>query len=513
MNPPVWRVEDEGEVQFPASSLTEAGLVSLPFLVAAVRRRWRRIMAVAGVGAVLALGVMQAGAGQQHVATATLLLIGDPSTDPSAAMTTNEGFLLTRKVSEEVVSHLDLPGSPEDFRATVAAAPVSDQLLSVTVTAPSDHEALRRLTELASVYLGFRAHELSVLADSTINANQQRLDNLNDQIAALTKQIDQISSTPGQQQAASDLLTERAQLQAVATSADQEIERIRIANQAIVGASHVVDDAAIVHQPQYKRTLLAIVSGLIGGTALGLGLVLAPAVLSTRLRRRDDVARALGIPVRFSAGQVRSRWWWFPGQARRNAERLAHGLATALPDDGEVARLAVATIGDVGDGAYVIGALADQLASGSTRVGVVDLSSTSALARPSRFRLGRRDPIRNRQLVRVHRQGVRVSELASRTRISVSSDRDLSKAQVILTLIELDLGAGVDALGELADALVVLVGAGSASAERLRSSATLLRQSDIQPAFAMLVGADVTDESSGLLEPVDAKPQPRRWSS
>ena len=197
-------------------------------------------------------------------------------------------------------------------------------------------------------------------------------------------------------------------------------------------------------------------------------------------------------------------------EVRRNAERLAHGLATALPEDVDSARLTLTTVGDVRDGAYVVGALADELARESMSVAVVDLSASGVLAQPSRRLLGRPDPIHNRQLVRVHRHDVRVSELASRTRVRVSSDKDLAKAEVILTLIELDLGAGVDMLGDLADACVVLVRAGRVSAERLRSSATLLRQSDLHPAFAMLVGADDTDDSSGLLGRRPAKGSSRR---
>jgi hypothetical protein len=199
--------------------------------------------------------------------------------------------------------------------------------------------------------------------------------------------------------------------------------------------------------------------------------------------------------------------------ARRNGERLAHGLATALPDDAETARLTVATVGDVRDGAFVVGALADELARESTTVAVVDLSASGALAKPSRRLMGRRDPLHNRQVIKVHRHDVRVSELASRSRLRLSSDKDPGKVEVVLTLIELDLGAGIDALGGLADAAVVMVSAGRASAERLRSSATLLRQSEIHPAFAMLVGADDTDDSSGFLDAVGQTRQPTRRSS
>jgi hypothetical protein len=382
------------------------------------------------------------------------------------------------------------------------------------VTAPSDQEAIDRATALASVYLSFRAEQLSSRVNSLVKANQQRIDALNSQISDLTKRADEAASSPGQDQLATALLTQRAQLQAQVSDTEQTNEQTKLQNEAIVNASHVVDSAAIVQKSRFKSRVLAVASGLIGGCALGLALVLTPAILSTRLRRRDDVARALGLPVRFSAGRVRSRWWWLPGrQDARNAERLAHGLATALPDDGNPARLTLATIGDVRDGAFVLGALADELVRESTTVAVVDLSSSGALDKPPRWHLAQRDPIRNRQLVTVHRHGLRVSRLAGRTQPGGSPSKDLSRAEVILTLVELDLGSGIDMLGDLAETSVALVTAGRASAERLRSSATLLRQSDIRAAFAMLVGADDTDDSSGFVEPTGERELSTRRSS
>ncbi len=513
MKTPVWQVPDDGEVQLAASPTAEAGLVSMPFLVAAVRRKWRRIVATAGVCALLALGLAQV-IGGQHAATVTLLLISDPTADPTAAMATNVSLAQTRAVAEEVVQDLHLPMRPEVFLTTVAATQASNQLMVLTVAAPSDKAAERRAGELATVYLDFRAKQLSAFANATLTANQRRIDSLNGQIADLTKRYDAVAQSSGQEQLATTLLTQRAQLQTAVDEAEQTNAQTKLQNEAIVAASHVVDAPAVVPSPRVKNSVLAVMSGLIGGAALGLGLVLVPAVVSTRLRRREDVARALGLPVRFSAGIVSTRWWRAPrGEVRRNAERLAHGLATALPEDADVARLTVASVGDVRDGAHVIGALADELARESTPVAVVDLSSSGALARRPRRLSGRRDPIPDRARVKVHRQDVRVTELASRSRVRISSAKELGKAEVILTLIELDLGAGIDALGELADRCVVLVSTGRASAERLRSSATLLRQSGIYPDFALLVGADDTDDSSGFLEKAGTGHQSTRRSS
>lgn len=512
MNAPVWRVEDDGDVQLPGSPTAESGLVSLPFLLAAVRRRWRRVVATAGVCVLVALGMVQMGGGQ-HAATATLLLISDPSKDSTGAMTTNLSLVHTRAVAEEVIKDLQLPLSPQDFQSTVTATPLSDQLMSVTVTAPSDQEAIQRVNALTAAYLKFRGDKTSTLETSTIAANEQLIRSLNSQIVDVTRRADAATSS-GQQQLAEQLNIQRTQLQAQLAAAESENSQTELQNQAVLDASGVVDAAAVVHKSRLKFAGLAVISGLIGGTALGLGLVLAPAILSTRLRRRDDVARALGMPVRFSAASVRSRWRWTPGrEVRRNAEKLAHGLATALPEHADTARLTLATVGDVRDGAYVVGALADELARESTSVAVVDLSTSGLLATRPRRLIGRRDPIQNRQLVKVRRHDVRVSELASRSRERFSSDKELGRIEVILTLIELDLGAGVDVLGDLADAAVVLVSAGKVSAERLRSSATLLRQSGIHPAFAMLAGADDTDDSSGLLDQVRPRERSTRRSS
>ena len=41
------------------------------------------------------------------------------------------------------------------------------------------------------------------------------------------------------------------------------------------------------------------------GLVLGLGIVIVRALVSDRLRRRDDVAHALGAPVNLSVGSVR----------------------------------------------------------------------------------------------------------------------------------------------------------------------------------------------------------------
>ena len=154
-----------------------------------------------------------AGAGGQHAAEITLLLTSDPTADPTSAMATNLSLLHTRAVSEEVVDGLDLPltpgGLPGDGDGRTAVRPAGGG----HGQGPSDQEAIRRVNALASVYLAFRGQQLSTFADSTIQANQRHIDSLDTEIAALSKRYDAAASTPGQEQLATALLTQRAQLQ------------------------------------------------------------------------------------------------------------------------------------------------------------------------------------------------------------------------------------------------------------------------------------------------------------
>ena len=196
MNAPVWRVEDDGEVQLPASATAEAGLVSLPFLVAAIRRR----LATRGRDG---SGLCPPGSRRAPVDRRTARRHGhappDQRSDDRSELRDgheHEPAAHARASPEEVVKDLNLADTPESFGATVTAAPLSDQLMTVTVTAPSAQEAITRVNQLASVYLAFRGEQLSAFANSTIQANQKRIDSLNAQIAQLSKKYDAAASTP-----------------------------------------------------------------------------------------------------------------------------------------------------------------------------------------------------------------------------------------------------------------------------------------------------------------------------
>ena len=108
----------------------------------------------------------------------------------------------------------------------------------------------------------------------------------------------------------------------------------RRATASEVKGSEVLDAAApIPPHSRLKHLLLYAAIGLIAGLALGLGIVVIRALVSDRLRRRDDVAHALGAPVKLSVGTVRlqplaARPTRARGRRSRDIQRIVAHLGT-----------------------------------------------------------------------------------------------------------------------------------------------------------------------------------------
>ena len=156
----------------------------------------------------------------------------------------------------------------------------------------------------------------------------------------------------------------------------------------MVSSSRVIDPAATDAAGLKRRIALTLASGLIGGAALGCGIVLFFAIISDRLRRRSDVAAALEVPVPVSVGKiapVSKRWLWLPHlrtvDSRRTDERqrLARAIEMELPVPGQRGRLAVACIDNADEVRFAVAAAAAELAARGRSVAVIDLTEHGSL--------------------------------------------------------------------------------------------------------------------------------------
>jgi capsular polysaccharide biosynthesis protein len=495
-------------------------LTSLHFLLSTLRRRWRTWIALGCVG--LSLGLAYAlVVPPKSEATATLLLVHDAAADPAGAMETDVNLLRTRAVAAEVIDALGLDLTPHDFQAAMDVEPLTSTVLVLTLTAYSDEEAVRRASATSEIYLDFRADQLDAQTTALVEGYQGRLTELQERADALSQEYDRLSSSTSDEAQAAAILTQRSEVTTEIGRIQQEIEDATLGTHAVVTASGVVDPASAVPRSETRRLALLGGSGLIAGLALGIGIVILGAVTSDRLRRRGDVALALGVPVQRSAARVRRGRWGalVPGRrssAGRGVEVLSRGVEEALDSiRRRPRRVALATIDDPGAGELVLADLAVRQAVGQRRVFLVDLSERGRLAaavgRAYRSRGEKPDDLSGVPVVfrpdglPALAQGPIRRAGGGATALTDDDPRRTAwrSADVVLVLARVDPDVGVGDLRTWADHVVLLVTAGRSTPERLASAAELIRFSGAQLLFSLLVGTDGTDESSGKLEVAD----------
>lgn len=459
-------------------------MVTLHYLRREAARRWR----TAVVGAVLGL-LASAGflfmAPMPDQGTVTLLLSHESGTDPAVAMATDISLLRTRVVAATVVDELDLPMSPDDFQRSVQVVPETPNVLVLTISAGDTEQARVWAGVLADEYLQFRRDQMMSRARATVAGYKDRISTLEDRVAVLTAEYDRLTSAgPVSSAEASAVLTERSQRNAEILRLQQLVEDTMLNVSALVSSSHVLDPAWAVPSSTTRRTVLVLASGLIVGTCVALGVVVFMSLTTDRLRRREDVAIALGVPVRASM------------RRRGPPDPAAQALERLILDQGRgPAQLALVATDEGPQVAAVVRATLARLDAAGCAVFVADLTPNAGLAglqhdwpgvfRPDGFPQLARGPLGPA------RGGVR--SIPPRGPLRDAFD----DARAVLVVTQVDPVLGADELATWATRVVYLVSAGSCSAEKLRSTADLVASAGLKSEFVILLGADASDESTG----------------
>jgi capsular polysaccharide biosynthesis protein len=498
------------------------GLVNLRFFTAALRRSaW--VWCLTGVFGLLIGSALYVKYPPAYHATATVLLGDSPTQDPAVEVLTDQSLAQSQAVAERVVQELKLPQSVASFQAACTVTVVTDTVLTLNCGAPSSADAVQRTSALANAFLAYRARfqqtqeqDQHTQLDQQYNAAKLRLATIDAQLNQLPVQ----GTTPAQK-AEIDTLQEQQGEQ-------RQIEQYVISTEAsaktdtndMITGSVVLDAGTALPRSHVKGVALYVVGGLFGGFALGMAGVVIAALLSTRLRRRDDVAVAMGAPVRLSVGPLRRRRFGLtlPRRAARrrlDMRRIVAYLRRAVPGSSRgPASLAVVAVGDAQAAAQAVASLAVSYASEDKQVVVADLSSGADLARL----LG----VRGSGLHQVSQNGA--SFLAALPEqgdvapagpvpfgaspaVPAPADEALvtacSSADFLLILATLDPALGGDYLGTWATNAVAVVTAGQASAERIHGVAEMIRLAGTNLDSVVLIGADKGDESLGLVDPED----------
>ena len=516
-----------------------AGLTSLPYIRAALRRGARLWCAIGVIGMLLGFGLYVT-LPPAFSASATVYVLNDPTEDPISAMLTDETVAKSRAVAEIAMRRLRLRESADSFIAATTVTVAADRLLLISVTAPSTNDAVHRADALAKAFLQFRKQQLAGQQQLTLAQLELKITQAKQKVKSLDSQISQLSaepSSPGQQAKLTGLEVKRSQQSSALstlttiTRSTEATAQVTMAN--MVSGSIVLDAAAPVTHSRKKLALIYVVTGLIAGLVIGMGLVVVRALTSDRLRRRDDVANALGAPVKLSVGAVRvSRW--LPGRhglaatRGRDMQRIVAHLGRAVPETAQgAATLAVIPVDDPRIAALSVASLAVACAQRGQQVIVADLCAGAPAARllgngdpgfravrvdgarllisvPDRADVAPAGPLRRSSPSPQQpsgQPGLAAADPASEPTAPPELAAAYADANLLLTLVSLEPSFGGDHLSTWATDAVAVIAAGQSSATKIHALGEMTRLAGTRLVSTVLVGADKADESLGVAGP------------
>lgn len=506
-----------------------AGLPSLRFIGAALRRSLWVWCGIAAAGLLIGLALSVISPPAQQAAT-TVLLSHNPYERPSDAILTDMAMAESRPVAQQAMAELKLRENLSSFLAAYTITPLTDRMVLITVGAPTVAEAQARANAVASAFLEFRARALRSQQPSMLTTLNQRVAAAVRQVNVVTAQIAEVSKqrvTPAQEARLDHLKLMGRRAQSLLAGERQSVVAFQLGTASQVEDSRVVDKASpVTHthrtlSPRITAAILYGATGLIPGLAFGAGFVIVRALVSERLRRRDDIARALGAPIRFSVGAIHLKGGGGLAAAQGDeVQRIVQHLRKLIPEgSGQVAGLAVVPVDNADVAALSVTALAVSYAQEGKRVALADLWEGTPAARL----LGIGDSgvhtvdVDGSRLVVAVPEADSVApggpfaappgwERPSQELVAVGKSADM-----LLTLARLDPSVGGEHLATWCSDAVVMVTAGCSSGAAIHAASEMVQTSGIRLASAVLVGADRADESLGVAHPA-APPVPMAYS-
>jgi len=496
-----------------------AGLASLGFIGAALRRSKWLWAALAVAGVIIGSGVYLASPPHYQASTTLLLTVG-PEAQPGTAILDNQAIAQSRSVAALALQRLGIREDPGSFLGTYTATVITDRVLRITTSARTSVAAVNNANVVAAAFLSFRADVLDEqlqlqtnAVDQQVNQDKRHIQSINDQIQQLSAQSvtsshqAELTSLKAQLDRANSNLTSFSETASVSTASSQ------VTTASMISGSKVLDTASPLAHSHYKGLVLYGAAGFIVGLALGMGIVAVRALTSDRLHRRDDIARALGAPIRLTvpAAPAIRRLIGRRGLAAaegREVKRVVAYLRRAVrTGPRRVATLAVVPVDDPEVAALSVAALAVSCAQQGRRVVMADLCRRAPAARL----LGIKDP--GAQPVSVEGGHLVVvvpdrgefapagpfgtTPLEPQSALASEIAAACASADLLLTLVALDPAVGAEHLATWASDAVAVVTAGR-SWSRIQAVGEMIRLAGTHLLSAVLIGSEKGDKSLGM---------------
>jgi len=502
----------------PSATDASAGLISLGYIGSALRRSMLVWLAVTVIGLIVGagLGTLRL---HGHTATTTVLIETSPQ---GTEMPTDAAIAQSAPVAAAVIAQLGIQQTPAAFLGTyTVVAGTTTTILTITATGPSDEAAVQRAAAIATQFLAFRAKYLQEQLNQTIDAVNQQVSQAQQHLNSIEHQISQVSTqpvSPGQQAQLVGLKKQQADatstLGLVKENASSSQLQAQTTTDQMVRGSEVLSAAAPSKRSVKKTLVLYAGGGLFGGLVIGMAIVVIGGITTDRLRRRDDIAIAVGAPVKLSVGPLRGRRW-LPNprgksdRRNRDMDRVVEHLRNVVRTDSTRAGgLAVVAVDDAPTVARAVIELAIANSQQRRRVVLADLSAGAQAARQlgiTAHGIGTVSP-KGVPIVVVVPEAEDVAPagpLGNRPPGFAQVARGLAeacaRADLILSIVTLDPAFSSEYLRTWATDAVAVVTAGQSSATRLNAVGEMIRLAGTRLASVVVLDAERSDESLGTV--------------
>ncbi len=278
-------------------------VVRLAVIGQILRRRWRLLLTLAVVGAIVGSAASLLWP-PGYEAGSRVLLQGAP--DKSRVLSEVQ-LAMSLVVLDRAAAGLNWGVDGSDLRDSVTAAVVDGTVIGITVTADSPERARRLAEGVTQQYIAFSTEILTKSATASGELLAPRKDSLQKQIADMNRRIGEMQASASLNAADARGAAARAELQQLSTSRTQAVNELngiegRIA-QAQAQAAVSRENFSVIEPPVAPRAPVTRPRPLLAAGGAALAVVLGAFVLvviahaDRRLRRGSDIAAALGAPL------------------------------------------------------------------------------------------------------------------------------------------------------------------------------------------------------------------------
>ena len=222
---------------------------------------------------------------RKYTAVTDLYLTTPAGADPAQAMVNDVSLLQTEVVAQEAITTGHLNMTPHTLLSHYTGLSLSDNIMSITFSGPSQTEAVSGARAVAKAFLAVQAKSLGLQTDGLVRGLQSQISSLNNEIDNLNTQINSISgATPDTQSSNQlvDLVNQRSADESQVSQLQAQID------QALVNEQFTDRPTVFLILPLWfryrprKSSSMDALSGLVAGLAIGLAVVIFSALLSER---------------------------------------------------------------------------------------------------------------------------------------------------------------------------------------------------------------------------------------